>query len=264
MIKRFVIFLLFAVMLHAGYAQNPDADSVLMIQDQPVDTPADENENYEEAEELFTDTIVNIHAISILPDTVNYWKNKKEFSYVKNLDSLLKALQEKQEASKENKVRLPNPSFLDNIFNAPFLKLILWTMAAIFVGVILFQLFKNNGFFKRADRVGVQEEAVLPDDDILEQNFDKLLQQAYNLGDFRLAIRYQFLKTLQRLRDKEWIEFSVDKTNSRYVHEVPAQWRNDFAKLILNYEYVWYGNFALTAAQYDLLQKKYTSFNEKI
>ncbi|HSN62074.1 MAG TPA: hypothetical protein VLR49_14140, partial [Ferruginibacter sp.] len=196
--------------------------------------------------------------------TVNYWKNKKEFRYVKNLDSLLKDLQKKQEASKENKVRMPNPSFLDSIFNAPFLKLILWTMAAIFVGVILYQLFKNKGFFKRVDRVGVEEEVVVPDEDILEQNFDKLLQQAYTQGDYRLAIRYQFLKTLQRLRDKDRIEFSVDKTNSRYVHEVPEHWRNDFAKLILNYEYVWYGNFALTAAQYDLLQKKYTSFNEKI
>lgn len=262
MIKRFFIFLLLVSMLQAGYTQNPDADSVLMIQDQPDDAAADEN--YEETEELLTDTILNIHAISILPDSVNYWKNKKEFRYVKNLDSLLKASQKKQEASKENNLRMPNPSFLDSIFNAPFLKLILWTMAAIFVVVILYQLFKNKGFFKRAERVGVEEEAVVPDEDILEQNFDKLLQQAYNQGDYRLAIRYQFLKTLQRLRDKERIEFSVDKTNSRYVHEVPEHWRNDFAKLILNYEYVWYGNFALTAAQYDLLQKKYSSFNEKI
>ncbi|HSN60303.1 MAG TPA: hypothetical protein VLR49_05190, partial [Ferruginibacter sp.] len=165
MIKRFAIFLLLAIMLQAGYTQNPDADSVLMIKDQPVDTPAEEDEYYEETEELLTDTIINIHAISILPDSVDYWKNKKEFRYVKNLDSLLKALQKKEETSKENEVQMPNPSFLDSIFNAPFLKFILWTMAAIFVGVILFQLFKNKGFFKRVDRVGVEEEAVVPDED---------------------------------------------------------------------------------------------------
>jgi hypothetical protein len=137
-------------------------------------------------------------------------------------------------------------------------------MAAIFIAIVFYQLLKNKGLFKRMEIKGVEEEKVESAEDILEQDFDKLLQLAYDQEDYRLAIRYQFLRTLQRLRDKELIEFAVDKTNSRYVHEVPTQWRNDFASLVLNYEYVWYGNFILSLDQYESLRKKYTSFNEKI
>ena len=262
MIKRLIIIVLLSFPALYLHEQNTVEDSVLILQKQITDTSVDDVEIIEE--EPLTDTILNIYEITILQDSVSAWKNKNEFAYLKNLDSLLRVSQEEDKSKKEENMRLPNTSVIDRIFNGPLIKLVLWTMAGIFVLIILIQLFKNKGFFKAVDTKWVEEEEVLPEENMLEQNFDKLVQQAYRQGDYRLAIRYQFLKTLQVLNDKELIDFSVDKTNSRYAHEVPVKWRNDFAKLILNYDYVWYGNYELRLEQYDLLQKKYLSFIEKI
>ena len=44
---------------------------------------------------ILGDTLIDIHAISISRDTLISWKNKKEFAYQKNLDSLLRNLKNK-------------------------------------------------------------------------------------------------------------------------------------------------------------------------
>lgn len=258
--KRLFLFLLFSFSIVCGRTQTVQYDTSVV---EEVVEEYDGEESYDEEEVLY-DSILTIYPIVILPDTVSYWKSKKEFTYLKNLDSLLKVSQQKQQEKKAENVPIPNFSLLDRIFNGSLLKLILWSMAAIFVTVIIYQLLKNKGFFKGDYSKPVQEEAVLPEENILEQNFDSLVLNATRQEDYRLAIRYQFLKTLQLLRDRDLIEFAVDKTNSRYVHEVPEKLRSSFAGLILNYEYVWYGNFSLSPDQYNLLQKKYVSFNEKV
>lgn len=79
-----------------------------------------------------------------------------------------------------------------------------------------------------------------------------------------MAVRYLFLKTLRQLSDRGHLQQSADKTNFQYVQEIPADKRNDFASLVLNYEYVWYGHLNIVREQYDQLEKKYTSFYNKI
>lgn len=262
MIKHLFILFLFCTSFSALYAQTSDDDSISVMQQNAYDTTFTDEEV--DGEELIIDTIVNIHEIKIPLDTIRSWKSKKEYAYVKNLDSLLKALQEQQEINNANNDNEPKLSWLENIFNGSMLKIILWMLAAFFVIVVLYQLIKNGGMFKRVVEKGVEEEELTVEEDLLDQEFDKLLQKAFNKGDYRLAIRYQFLKTLKILLDKNQIEFAANKTNSQYVKEVPIKWRNEFAGLILNYEYIWYGNFALSADQYKQLQLKYSSFNEKI
>jgi hypothetical protein len=273
MTKRFIITIFLYFLVPYMYAQQSQDDSLLNMleqmqqqsSEQSSDTAEIPEEDYKSEAEEPVDTFLTIHPIFILPDTVRAWKSRKEFAYVNNLDSVLQALQQQEENKKPANINPPDISFIDKIFNGPVLKFVLWTMAGIFVLIIIFQLAKNKGFFKGTVSNGaVLEEETNGEEDVLEQNFDKLLQQAQKQGDYRLAVRYHFLKTLQRLRDRQLIEFAADKTNSRYVYEVPQKWQSDFASLVLNYEYVWYGKFTLNADQYNLLQKKYNSFNEKI
>ncbi len=263
MIKRLLILFLMCICTSCIFAQNAAGDSALII-DQSIAAPVADEEDYETTDEPITDTILDIREINISPDTVLQWKNKKELAYIKNLDSLLKASQQKEASIKADNSRLHKPSFLESIFNASIFKIILWMMATFFVGVIIYQLVKNQGIFKKTFATGAEEEQALPQEDLLQQNFDGLINQSFRLQDYRTAIRYQFLKTLQILRDNNHVEFAADKTNSRYVQELPLHWRNDFARLVLNYEYVWYGNFTITHEQYGQLQAQYSSFNKKI
>lgn len=261
MLKRISIVVLVTMLMITVKAQTSFADSIMEMQDSlSANFSPDEDAP---GEELY-DTILKVYPIEISPDSVAYWKNKKEFAYLKNLDSLLETSQKKDKVKNYDRSGRPNLSLLGKIFNSGFLKTLLWMMACIFIVGVLYQLFKNKGLFKdRVEKLVEEEISDLPEN-ILEQDFDALVQKARNEGDYRLATRYQFLKTLQRLSEKELIEFSPEKTNSLYVREVPVQWRNDFARLILNYEYVWYGKFNLTLHQYELLKQKYISFNQKI
>ena len=266
MLKRLYFVLLLAMCLFNAQAQRPFVDSLQHMQDSVGVEYADDEVYGDEdstVEELY-DTILNVYPIEILQDSVQSWKNKKQLAYLKNLDSLLKASEKKESAKKNDKASAPNVSWLGQIFNGSFFKTLLWSMAGIFVVVVLYQLFKNKGLFRQNVVKPEEEQAAPSNENLLEQDFDSLILQAKRAEDFRLATRYQFLKTLQLLKEKELIEFSLEKTNSLYVREVPEKFRNDFARLILNYEYVWYGEFSLSPQQYELLQQKYTSFNEKI
>ena len=260
MIKLLIILVLLSSPVQNLWAQSSADDSVYQTEiasDDEIKMMDDEAE-----EVLLTDTILTIRSISIPDDTIRQWKNKKEYGYIKKLDSLLKIPPEKE--TPPDNFRFPSASLLDAIFNGTLFKLILWLLTAFFVVAVLFQFFKNKGLFKRQFTKVVEAEDLPAEEDKLDKNFDDLIHQNHKLGDYRMALRYQFLKTLQLLRDHNHVEYAADKTNSQYARELPAHWRNDFAKLILNYEYVWYGNFIINKEQYEPLQALYITFQKKI
>lgn len=213
---------------------------------------------------ILGDTLIDIHAISISRDTLIFWKNKKEFAYQKNLDSLLRNLKNKFSNTGDKKNIVKTISFFDRLFNASFLKGFLWLLAALFTGFILYNLFLSEGTFKKNVKDKNTTDQVSEEDVFLHEDYDALLHQAYKLQDFRLATRYLFLKTLQRLNNKSLIDYAADKTNSKYANEIPAHKRNEFASLVMNYEYVWYGNISISRELFDKIEIRFSSFLNKI
>jgi hypothetical protein len=207
-----------------------------------------------------TDTILYKRSIIISRDTIDSWKNDKKFVYMGYLDSLLKAKVEEEKAAVP-----PSPSFLQMILSSGLMQVIFWLIAIGVVVLVLYKLFlsKGNFIFKRntsSDTVKeIAEEQPIRD----VSDYDALIQQSYKLEDYRMAVRYLFLKTLRLLIDKQLLQHSVDKTNFQYVQEIAADKRNEFASLVLNYEYVWYGNLLITREQYTQVEKKFTSFNNR-
>ena len=242
--------------------------AVLQAQETVYDTvKVDEvtaSQDYEEETIIVRDTALVAHFISIEKDSLDNWRNKKAFGYMRNLDSLLKAYNKKQQQPVATK-RIPQSgSFMSRLLGGPFIKTILICLAVFFVGIIIYQLLKSNGLFQASpsSRVSVSPEE--EDELLLHNDFDQLVSQAYKLGDYRTAVRYLFLKTLQQLRDKNQINYEPDKTNSRYVYELPVNWRNEFSRLIFQYEYVWYGHFDIDIKQYEQVQKGFTAFLQKV
>jgi len=203
----------------------------------------------DEEEVLTIDTILAIRTIKISTDSVRFWKNKKEFSYLSNLDSLLKADRQQQQSPQQTK----GPKMKAGSPDTSFLKGLMWILAITFILFVVYQLLQNKGLFKGSSRKLTVEEIAEPQqEDILEMDIDQLLRKAEQQADYRLATRYQYIKTLQFLNDKQWIDFAADKTNRQYLYEIPEQKRSEFSRLILNYEYVWFGN---TTIDHDLYKK---------
>ena len=112
------------------------------------------------------------------------------------------------------------------------------------------------------------------EEDVLtgESDFDTLINQSLKSDNYRLAVRYQYLKVLHKLADKHFIEMAADKTNYQYVREVAGRggraahqdFQNEFASLTLSYEYVWYGEFAVDETIYRKIATGFTQFNQKL
>ena len=98
-------------------------------------------------------------------------------------------------------------------------------------------------------------------ENIHEINFDKLIQQSAAQQNYRLAVRFWYLKMLKIMSDGEMIQWQINKTNYDYYYELKQQTiRNEFLTLTNTFENAWYGNHELSTERYDEAQSSFQSF----
>ena len=89
------------------------------------------------------------------------------------------------------------------------------------------------------------------EENIEKIDLDKLIQQALSEKNYRLAIRYMYLKTLKELSKNQLIEWNFEKTNSDYYHEIKIPTvKENFKKVSYLYEYIWYGEFPIEQPEF--------------
>ncbi|MBC7534133.1 MAG: DUF4129 domain-containing protein [Ferruginibacter sp.] len=275
--KQFAGFFLTCCLL-GGFLTNTAAQTsggYVYIDSSLLGEPKKDNADAIGEKNFLTDTTLYTHVINISADTLIAWKKDSRYSYIRNLDSLLK-LKEQELKDDEKERNGPGngygstpkdkaPSFAENLLSSNILSTILWAFAVSLVLFILYKLFLNQGIFQRKVTElpvkGLVEDEPIPAD---VSDYDKLIQQSFKLSDYRMAVRYLFLKTLWKLCDKGLLERSVDKTNFQYVREIAPAKKNEFAALVLKYEYIWYGRFIISREQYAEVEKDYTTFYNKI
>jgi hypothetical protein len=138
--------------------------------------------------------------------------------------------------------------------------------AILLVGFLLYFIIKyliaNGGisfFGKKNRKLDIREEEL--HENIHEINFPESILKFEKSGDFRSAVRYQFLYTLKKLSDKKLIAWNPEKTNKDYLAELKApQLKNQFYDLAYIFDYVWYGEFSINEADYLKFKNQYQSF----
>ncbi len=264
------IIISFLVFFTVGAAVHAQSDTVIFTApDSTYLIGNDEEEDTETesgfAKDVLSDTSINFNEYALNKDSIAFWKNKKEYGWISNLDSFL--LAKKKEASAQSKIVVKDNSggsFLGSLFNSGILQFIMWLIAAALVIFIIYKLFLSQGIFGKRSakaKLQVQEEE---EEVLLNNDFDSLINRAYGNGDLRLAMHFLFLKTLKKLSEKELITYSVDKTNTAYTRELPVAKRNDFAALALYYEYVWYGNISIDRTTFDGIKSKFDEFLNRL
>ncbi len=260
-----------------SYDDTPASDTVFRTHDDVEDpTIAEENvittKDYTStfAEDVIQDTTVHFRDLIISPDSLKSWKENKRYAWINNIDSLLRDKQKKEDDEAQNAMRKGRDlsdglSGFERFLNSGFLQLLLWVIGGSVVAFIIYRLFLSKGIFgtggKKSKKVVEEAEEI---DNNMESDFESLQRKAYAAGDLRVAMRYMFLKTLQKLNDKELIRFAVDKTNSAYARELPPAKRNEFSSLALYYEYIWYGNIAVQKENFDGIENKFNEFLKRI
>ncbi|QXU41105.1 DUF4129 domain-containing protein [Pedobacter sp. D749] len=141
----------------------------------------------------------------------------------------------------------------------------------IFIGLgialILYIVFKiigaENIFSKKS------KETILPYDVITENiheiDYEQELQRLVAERKFRLAVRLLYLRALKKLSDAEIINWQPDKTNYNYLMEITKpELRNDFSKLTLQFDYIWYGDFPIDEVKFEPINQSFNQFNNQI
>lgn len=208
--------------------------------------------------------------IALEKDTIVYHKNTKiatEREFTEDLKEKYKdkdfEYKEDRTIKKEVKPKTPSnfsflkffAAFMTNVF--PFL------LGAFVIFVILKSVLGlDTLFWKSSKKTSVTaKKLIYEEEDINELNITKLLQQAIDNKEYRLAIRYYYLATLKELTNKKLIDYHKDKTNSEYLFEIEnVQTRNEFSYLSYVYSYVWYGEFPVDENSFFKAQNKYQSF----
>lgn len=98
-------------------------------------------------------------------------------------------------------------------------------------------------------------------EDIHAIDFPKEIEAATVQGNYRLAVRLLYLQTLKQLTDRQLIDWKPDKTNTQYAFELANQpFAQPFNALTRDFDYVWYGNFPVSKAQFEQLRADFAAF----
>lgn len=213
---------------------------------------------------ILTDTTLYIREIEIASDSILAWKKSPRYAYVAKLDSLLK-LKEKEKLDIPAARNKESGSAFQKLLDSAIFQTILWALAIVIVLLIIYKLFTNKGVFQKTSAdsntnvIGDKEST-----SVISYDHDALIQQSYKLQDYRMAVRYLFLKTLFQLEKGGHIVSSADKTNYQYLQEIKPELKREFAALVLQFEYIWYGKLPIAREQFDEVEKGFTQFNSKI
>lgn len=100
----------------------------------------------------------------------------------------------------------------------------------------------------------------LSEEHIENLDLEALLKSALKQKDYRLAIRYQYLKALKLLSQQNIIDWHFEKTNLDYQKEIETP----KVKLLFNevsylYDYIWYGEQKIDENDYNAADKRFVA-----
>lgn len=139
----------------------------------------------------------------------------------------------------------------------------------IIFGILLFVIikllgFKYQGLFIRSKQIKGSEIEVF-DEDIHEIDFDAMINNALEMNNYSLAVRYLYIKFLKVLTDRELIEWEKNKTNKDYYKEMKkTAYFSVFKRLTFVYEYVWYGEFPINRIQFEDYKMDFSKIYKEI
>lgn len=266
-----LLLLLFA--LGNASAQTDTATTELLdsLKASPVYTPEqdtvssvvqNDSEESSVAESYPMDTTIFASVRPLQADSLRLIRKQKAYSWQGWIDSLLRA---EDKMNTQNR-RPPDVSFrfLNEIFTV--LKWVLGLAVLFVLGLVIYKLFLADGSLLLRNRKNV--EVQIEEEEMLSpEHFGGQITAAEAKKDFRMAIRYRYLKILHQLAEKNLLVPGTEKTNYQYMAELrktAPDIARKFQPIVTQYEYVWYGEYPLSESLYREVAAGFTQFTEPL
>lgn len=179
-----------------------------------------------------------------------YKEIKKERTYQNFL------VKEKKNENFLKQLRTYFIQWLSRIFGTKAARIILSILpyALIILALVLIILRVTNVEVSKILKPNIKTtegEVSFHDENIHEIDLDTLLKKAEEKKDFRLALRYLYLKVLRLLSINNHIKWQIHKSNYEYKRELSEKsYYSLFAQLTRDFEYLWYGEFIVSDSYY--------------
>lgn len=151
--------------------------------------------------------------------------------------------------------------FFDNVkpvtgFLSIILNLLPWIILVIAILLIVKYFVKIN-VKSITGNEKISKVEFLDDEDLIKnQDLYKLLREAKEEKNFRLAIRFYYLLVLQKFTKVGLIDWQQQKTNEDYIKELhESDIQQDFEKTTRLYDFVWYGSFDISENEFTKSEK---------
>ncbi|MGZ8516755.1 MAG: hypothetical protein ACXWWD_05365 [Chitinophagaceae bacterium] len=270
--KRIATILLFLSLNNFSYAQEnqfPDTikelkyqlDTAIIPGEQPADSTdenfyVDETTDEPQVEQEF---FLRKEFTGGLPDSIKFRRLQ---------DSVIKALRDDKAFwyANESFKKREKKKEKGNLASHPLFQTILWLIiiAGFSTFLILYLSNSNVGLFRKSRDIA-EEEADPEASDIFAINYQKEIEKAVGMSNYRLAVRLMFLRLLRNLSDKKIIEYKQDSTNFDYMMQLRSTvMYADFSRLARNYEYSWYGQFDIDKEKYSVIRNEFENFDRKL
>ena len=270
--KRIATILFFLSLDIFSYAQEnqfPDSikelkyqlDTAIIPEEQPADSTGenvylDESMDEPQVEQEF---FLRKEFTGGLADTLKFRRLQ---------DSVIKALRDDKAFWYANETfkKREKKKEKGNLTSHPLFQTILWLIiiAGFSTFLILYLSNSNVGLFRKSRHIA-EEEAGPEASDIFAINYQKEIEKAVGMSNYRLAVRLMFLRLLRNLSDKKIIEYKQDSTNFDYMMQLRSTvMYADFSRLARNYEYSWYGQFDIDKEKYSVIKNEFENFDRKL
>lgn len=195
-----------------------------------------------------------------LPDTLKFRRLP---------DNTIKALREDKafwyanETFKKKEKKKKEVSFTAHAF----FQTVLWFMIiGGFVTFLILYLYNSNAaLFRKSTSIADEEIGGAETSDIFTINYQKEIDKAIVVSNYRLAVRLMFLRLLRNLSDRNIIHYKQDSTNFDYMMQLRStKLYHDFFRLARNYEYSWYGQFDIDKEKYSVIKTEFDNFEHKL
>jgi hypothetical protein len=105
----------------------------------------------------------------------------------------------------------------------------------------------------------------LSEEHIEQIDLDILINEALVTKNYRLAIRYHYLRVLKNLSLRNIIEWQFEKTNSDYQNEITIdQLKPLFQEVSYLYDYIWYGEQDIDETKFNAAEARFAALKNSL
>lgn len=221
------------------------------VMEDKIETTSTDDADYQQEAE----TPVQPELRTVPDSSVNRMKQEKPFAYANDPAYWTKAAKEDTDDEKGFWYHFYK------FFSSSGVRTVTYIILGVILVLIIYRIIVVNNLFMTASSRRRKEVADESGTEIDDDNLDHKIQSAIQERNYRSAIRFMYLKSLRSLNDKGWIRYHAQATNNDYISQVhPYGIGNEFRFLTHVYEYVWYGEFALSEEQFSRVQQNFQHF----